>query len=119
MTEPEPPAEDEAPRRDPLRALRKTIAQSIVVFTLVFVYAIGQAAFGLSRVKVHRTPAAWAVWGAGVALMVAASVPAVMMLRGRAPAVTGRATAWWCAAVWLAGLVLTIVYAEMVPAPSR
>ncbi|MER7002622.1 hypothetical protein ABT297_06195 [Dactylosporangium sp. NPDC000555] len=128
MTEPEPPAEDHAPRRDPLRALRKTIAQSVVLFTAVFVFAIGQAAFGqteigksllgASLVKVHRTPAAWTVWGAGVALMVAASVLAVMTLRGREPAATGRATVWWSAGVWLAGLVLTIVYAEMVPAPS-
>ncbi|MEV8512808.1 hypothetical protein [Dactylosporangium sp. NPDC051484] len=119
MTEPEPPAPDQAPRRDSLRALRKTIAQSVVLFTVVFVFAIGQAALGLSSVKVHRTPAAWTVWGAGVAVMVVAAVLAVMTLRGREPAATGRATVWWSAGVWLAGLALTIVYAEMVPAPSR
>jgi hypothetical protein len=117
VSEPDPAA-DEQPRRDPWRALRKTIGQVVVVFTIPFVFAIGRAALGLSRLKVHRTPAAWAVWGAGVALMVVASALAIQMLRGRAPAATGRATVWWCAGLWVAGLVLSIVYSAMVPTPT-
>jgi hypothetical protein len=123
VTQPEPapgPADDgEAPRRDPLRALRKTIGQTVVVFTIPFAFAFGRAVLGLDRVQVYRSPAAWVVWGAGIVLMIAASVLAVQMLRGRAPAATGRATAWWCGGVWAVGLVLALVYAGMVPPPTR
>ncbi|GAA4246619.1 hypothetical protein [Dactylosporangium darangshiense] len=113
-----PGPDDYTPRRDPLRALRRTIGQVVVLFTIPFVFAIGQAVLGLGRVKVDRSAAAWTVWGIGVALMVVASVLAVQMLRGKAPARTGRATAWWCAGIWAAGLVLSIVYTGMVPPPT-
>jgi hypothetical protein len=116
---PELPEEEPPPRRDPWRALRKTIGQTVIAFTVLFAFAFGRAALGLSLLKVHRTAAAWAVWGGGIALMVVASGLAALMLRGKEPALTGRATAWWCAGLWLAGLVLTIVYSGMVPAPTR
>ncbi|GAA2381760.1 hypothetical protein [Dactylosporangium salmoneum] len=115
MTEPD---EGERPRRDPMRALRRTIAQTVVVFTIPFVFAIGRAALGLGRLKVDRSPAAWTVWGVGVALMVAASALAIQMLRGREPAATGKVTVWWAAGLWATGLVLAIVYSKMVPAPT-
>ncbi|WP_432836462.1 hypothetical protein [Dactylosporangium sp. CA-092794] len=119
MTRPDSAGDGEEAPRDPWRALRRTVSQTVVVFTIPFGFAFGRAALGLSRLKVDRTPAAWTVWGAGVALMLVASVLAVLALRGRAPQRLGKATAWWCAGLWLAGLVLSIVYSEMVPAPSR
>lgn len=118
MTEPEPAAGEQEPRRDPWRGLRKTVAQTVVVFTIPFVFAIGRAALGLGRLKVHRSAAAWTVWSAGVALMVVAAALGIQFLRGRAPAATGRATVWWCAGLWLAGLILAIVYSTMVPRPT-
>jgi hypothetical protein len=114
----EPGAEPEdRPRRDPWRAVRKTVAQTVVVFTIPFVFAIVQAAFKVGRLKVDRSPAAWTVWGLGVALMIAASALAIQQLRGKAPAVTGARTAWVAGGGWVAGLVLIIVYAQMVPLP--
>ncbi|WP_433216821.1 hypothetical protein ACQP00_08515 [Dactylosporangium sp. CS-047395] len=107
------------PRRDPLRALRRTIAQTTVVFTIPFVVAIGRAAFGAGKIKIDRTPADWTVWGIGVALMVAASALAIQSLRGKAPAALGERAAWLAGAVWLLGLVFAIVYSQMVPAPTR
>jgi hypothetical protein len=112
-------SEEPPPPRDALRALRKTVAQVVVVFTIPFVFSIGQAVLGLGKLKVDRSPAAWTVWSVGVALMVAASALAVQALRGRAPVRTGRSTAWWCLAVWAAGLALIILYSEMVPPPHR
>ncbi|MEU7873824.1 hypothetical protein [Dactylosporangium sp. NPDC049140] len=109
----------DAPRRDPLRALRKTIAQTVVVFTIPFVFAIGRAVFGLGKLKVDRSPAAWTVWGIGVALMVAASVLAVQALRGKAPAALGERAAWLAGGVWVLGLVFAFVYSQMVPVPTR
>jgi hypothetical protein len=108
----------EEPRRDPWRALRKTIAQVVVVFTIPFVFAIGRAALGFSKLKVERTTAAWTVWGIGVALMVAASALAVQALRGKAPAALGDRAVWAAGGVWLVGLLFAVVYAEMVPAPT-
>ncbi|WP_432987119.1 hypothetical protein [Dactylosporangium sp. CA-233914] len=106
---------EDSPRRDPRRALRKTVAQTVVVFTVPFVFAIGRAALGLTKLKVDRSPADWGVWGTGVGLMVLASAVAVQALRGRTPP---RAV-WWAGGLWLAGLVLAIVYAQMVPPPTR
>ncbi|MGI5244519.1 hypothetical protein [Dactylosporangium sp. CA-139066] len=115
----DPAFDEERPPRDPMRALRKTVSQIVVVFTIPFVFSIVQAALGGGRLKVDRSPAAWTVWTAGVALMVVASLLAVQSLRGKAPAWTGRSAAWWCAAIWGAGLILTVVYSNMVPPPTR
>ncbi|MER7282335.1 hypothetical protein ABT369_48680 [Dactylosporangium sp. NPDC000244] len=113
------PEEPEEPRRDPLRALRKTVAQTVCVFTIPFVFAIGRAALGFTKLKVDRSPAAWTVWGIGIALMLAASALAVQTLRGKAPAALGQRAAWVAGGVWLAGLAFTIVYSQMVPPPTR
>jgi hypothetical protein len=99
--------------------VRKTVAQIVVLFTVFFVFAFGRAVLGVGgAAKVHRTAAAWGVWAAGIAFMLAASALAVLALRGRPPAVTGRATAWWCGGLWLLGLLLTIVYSSLVPLPA-
>ena len=119
MSYPYDPAEEERPRRDPWRALRKTVAQIVVVFTIPFVFAIGRAAFGLTKLKVDRGPADWTVWGVGVALMVAAAALAVQALRGKAPAALGERAAWVAGGVGLLGLVFTAVYSQMVPPPAR
>ncbi|GAA3457252.1 hypothetical protein [Dactylosporangium matsuzakiense] len=115
----DPDEEEGRPRRDPWRALRKTVAQIVVVFTIPFVFAIGRAALGLNKLKVDRSPADWTVWGIGIALMVAASGLAIQALRGKAPAALGERAAWVAGGVWLLGLVFTIVYSQMVPPPVR
>jgi hypothetical protein len=118
--DPNDPARDGPPRRrDPARALRRTVEQCAIVFTLPFLVAIGRAALGFENrlLIIERSAAAWAVWSAGIALMVVAALLGLQDLRGKAPAVTGRHTAWWCAGLWVAGLALAFVYAAMVPAP--
>jgi hypothetical protein len=112
------PEEEERPRRDNWRAVRKTVAQIVVVFTIPFVFSLGQAAFGLTRLKVDRSPAAWTVWGIGIAVMVAASALAIQQLRGKAPAALGKRGAWLAGGLWLVGLVFAFVYSQMVPAPT-
>jgi hypothetical protein len=113
-----PDEDEELPRRDNWRAVRKTVAQTVVVFTIPFVFALGRAAFGLTKFKVDRSPAAWTVWGIGIAVMITASVLAIQLLRGKAPAALGNRSAWLAGGLWLVGLVFVFVYSQMVPAPT-
>jgi hypothetical protein len=105
-------------RRDPWRAVRKTVAQSVLVFTAVFVVALVRAVLGSGRAaEIHRSAAAWTVWCVGIAFMVAGSVFAVLMLRTKEPRTTSRSAAWWCGGLWAAGFVLALVYSSMVKPP--
>jgi hypothetical protein len=113
-----PDEEEDPPRRDNWRAVRKTVAQTVVVFTIPFVFALGQAVFGLAKLKVDRSPAAWTVWGIGITVMVAAALLAIQLLRGKAPAALGDRSAWLAGGLWLVGLVIVFVYSQMVPAPT-
>jgi hypothetical protein len=100
--------------------VRKTVAQTVLIFTIPFLVALGRAVIGYGNAdKVHRSAAAWTVWSTGIALMVAGSVFAVLMLRGREPRATGRNTVWWCGGLWAAGLVLALVYSSMLEPPVR
>ncbi|GAA0722658.1 hypothetical protein Drose_08920 [Dactylosporangium roseum] len=108
------------PRRDPWRAVRKSVAQAVVLFTVVYLFIFGRAALGLGRSRdIERSTAAWTVWTAGIVLMVAGSTLAVQLLRGKEPAATGRRTIWWCAGLWAAGFALASVYSAMVAPPTR
>lgn len=121
MTEPpDGSPEAERPPRDPWRAVRKTVAQTVLLFTLPFFFALAQAVLRYGAAgKVHRSAGAWGVWSTGVALMLAGCVFALLMLRGREPRSTGRFTVWWGGGLWAAGLVLTLVYSTMVQPPTR
>ncbi|MET7396236.1 hypothetical protein ABZS66_22405 [Dactylosporangium sp. NPDC005572] len=100
-----------APRRDPWRAVRKSVAQAVVLFTAVFVFGLGRAVFGVGPAgDVERSTAAWTVWSVGVALMVAGSVVAVQYLRGKSGI-------RWCVTLWVTGLVLTLIYSSMIQPP--
>ncbi|GAA2605551.1 hypothetical protein GCM10010399_40710 [Dactylosporangium fulvum] len=108
------------PRRDPWRAVRKSVAQVIVLFTVVYLFVFGRAVLGVGRSRdIERSTAAWTVWTAGIALMVAGSALAVQLLRGKEPAVTGRRTIWWCAGLWAVGVALALIYSTMVTPPTR
>lgn len=113
---PESPEDAERAPRDSWRALRKTVAQTVLVFTVPFVLAWARAVLGFGNAKVHRDAGAWTVWSAGVALMVAGSVFAVLLLRGGS---RNRVRAWWCGGLWAAGLGLALSYSTMVDPPVR
>ncbi|MFF5226809.1 hypothetical protein [Dactylosporangium sp. NPDC000521] len=86
-----------------------------IAFTVLFLVPLIQLVLGSGSVgpKVERSPAAWAVWIASLAVMVTAALVAVKALR-----TDDRSTevklSWWSGGLWLAGFVLTIVYSGMV-----
>lgn len=107
------------PGRDAWWAVRRTVAQCVIAFTVLFLLPLLRAVAGVDdgRATVHRSAAAWAVWCAGLALMVAGALFAVQSLRAKQRPRSIR-FAWWCGGLWLAGFVLTVVYSTMVGPPK-
>lgn len=94
--------------------MRRTVAQVTIAFTVLFLVPLIRLVLGLDDdgPKVERTPAAWVLWLASLAVMVTAALIAVKALRA-----TDRATevrlSWWCGGLWVAGFVLTTIYSGL------
>jgi hypothetical protein len=90
------------------------VAQVTIAFTVLFLVPLIRLVLGLDDdgPKVERTPAAWVLWLASLAVMVTAALIAVKALRA-----TDRATevrlSWWCGGLWVAGFVLTTIYSGL------
>lgn len=102
-------------RRDQWRPVRRTVAQVTIAFTVLFLVPLIRLVLGLDDdgPKVERGPAAWVVWLASLAVMVAAALIAVKALRTGDRATEVRLT-WWCGGLWIAGFVLTTIYSSLV-----
>ncbi|MEV0127145.1 hypothetical protein AB0H83_01575 [Dactylosporangium sp. NPDC050688] len=84
-----------------------------IAFTVLFLVPLIRLVLGLDDgPKVERSPAAWVVWIASLAVMVTSSLVAVKALRAADRATEVRLT-WWCGGLWVAGFVLTTVYSGL------
>lgn len=93
--------------------MRRTVAQVTIAFTVLFLVPLIRLVLGLDDgQKVERSPAAWTVWIASLAVMVTAALLAVKALRASDRATEVRLT-WWCGGLWVVGFVLTTVYSGL------
>ncbi|MEV4514073.1 hypothetical protein AB0K00_34570 [Dactylosporangium sp. NPDC049525] len=85
-----------------------------IAFTVLFLVPLIRLVLGLddNGPKVERSPAAWVVWIASLAVMVTSALIAVKALRTADRATEVRLT-WWCGGLWIAGFVLTTVYSGL------
>ena len=105
-------AGDGARRRDQWRPVRRTVAQVTIAFTVLFLVPLIRLVLGLDGPKTERSPAAWVVWIASLAVMVTSALIAVKALRAADRATEVRLT-WWCGGLWVAGFVLMTVYSGL------
>ncbi|MEV4135363.1 hypothetical protein AB0J72_24705 [Dactylosporangium sp. NPDC049742] len=86
-----------------------------IAFTVLFLVPLIRLVLGLDSggPKVERSPAAWTVWLASLAVMVVAALVAVKALRTD-DRTTEVKLSWWCGGLWLVGFALTIAYSGMV-----
>jgi hypothetical protein len=91
------------------------VAQVTIAFTVLFLVPLIRFVLGQDEdgPKVERSPGAWVVWIASLAVMVASALVAVKALRAEDRATEVRLT-WWCGGLWLVGFGLTIVYSSLV-----